>query len=132
MPNSKPQESDQLAVPLEPTSKAAASSSTIASTTLGNPAQVAPEELITTSQSPTNASGELQSCYNIHVPSHKHKYCRISHIQPTFIPLSTVAHFFKLDSGLQQLLSQKPKKTILNTYILHYHRHILTIFIYLA
>lgn len=61
MPNSKSQESDQSAVSLEPTSKAAASSSTIASTTVGNPAQVAPEELITSSQPPTDASGELSS-----------------------------------------------------------------------
>ncbi|KAI9287788.1 HAD-like domain-containing protein [Umbelopsis sp. AD052] len=64
MPNSKPQESDQSTVSLEQTSKAAASSSTIASTTLGNPAQVAPEELITTSQSPTNTSDPQASWNN--------------------------------------------------------------------
>ncbi|CAO3683191.1 unnamed protein product [Umbelopsis ramanniana] len=64
MPNSKSQESDQSAVSLESTSKAAASSSTIAFTALGNPAQVAPEELITTSQPPTDASDPQASWNN--------------------------------------------------------------------
>ncbi|CAO3676297.1 unnamed protein product [Umbelopsis vinacea] len=58
------EDKDQTASPSEQTSIAAASSSSNASTTLGNPAQVAPEELVTSSQFPTNTSDCLASRNN--------------------------------------------------------------------
>jgi hypothetical protein len=67
MPMSNSEDKDQTASPSEQTSIAAASSSYNASTTLDNPAQVAPEELVTSSQFPTNTSGKPIGIYCLHL-----------------------------------------------------------------
>ncbi|GAB5589333.1 hypothetical protein Unana1_04233 [Umbelopsis nana] len=62
MPMSESQDQgDTAPAPLEQTSKATISSSSNASTAPGNPAQVAPEELVTSSQPPTSSSDPFTS-----------------------------------------------------------------------